>query len=103
MGGELRMQVIRTGRKAFNHTVQKPRQTDAHGTADPAKRETLAQQLCDPLTLRGRNTPVRGVSRELATARFTLVILLPMASMAIFLAPMRSTRGAGIFDDPGYR
>jgi hypothetical protein len=30
---ELRMEVIRTGRKAFHHKVQEPRQTDAHRTA----------------------------------------------------------------------
>ena len=96
------MQVIRTGRKAFNHNVQEPRKTDAHSTADPAKRETLAQQLFDPLTLRGRNTPVRGVSRELATARFTLVILLPMAGMTIFLVPGRSTRGTRVSDEHGF-
>jgi hypothetical protein len=57
--------------------------------------------LFDPLPLLGRNTPVHGISRELATARFTLMMLLPMVSMTIFLGPVRSTRGAGVADDHG--
>lgn len=37
------MQGIRTGREACAHNVQEPRETDADGTADPPKREMLAQ------------------------------------------------------------
>jgi hypothetical protein len=33
------------------------------------------------------NVPVNSVSRKLAAARFTLMILLPMAGMTIFLVP----------------
>ena len=79
------MQVIGAGRKAFHHKVQEPRETDAHGTADPTERDALAQQLCDPPALLVRNAPVEGVRRKLAVARFTLMILFPMAGMTIFL------------------
>jgi len=79
------MEVIGAGRKAFHHKVQEPGETDAHGTADPAERDALAQQLFDPQALLVRNAPVEGVRGKLATARFTLMILLPMAGMAIFL------------------
>jgi len=65
--------------------VQEPGETDAHGTTDPAERDALAQQLFDPQALLMRNTPVEGVCRKLAAARFPLMILLPMAGMAIFL------------------
>ena len=79
------MKVIGAGRKAFYHKVQEPRETDAHGTADPPEGDTLAQQLFDPQALLGRNAPVEGVRGQLATARFTLMILFSMAGMAIFL------------------
>jgi len=79
------MEVIGTGCKAFHQKVQEPRETDTHGTADPTQGDALAQQLFDPLALLGCNTPVEGVRSQLAAARFTLMILLPMAGMAIFL------------------
>ena len=61
-GWELGMQVIGTGRKAFHHKVQEPRETDAHGTADPTEGDALAQQLFDLPALLGRNAPVEGAS-----------------------------------------
>lgn len=101
LGRTLRMQVIGARRKAFHHKVQEPRETDTHGPADPPEGETLPQQLGDPLALRLGNSPVHGVRHKLATARFALMILLPMAGMAIFLVSGRSTRGAGVSDDHG--
>jgi hypothetical protein len=71
--------------------VQEPRETDTDGTADPAERDALVQQLFDPQALLGRNSPVEGVCGKLAAARFPLMILLPMASMTIFLVPVGST------------
>ena len=82
------MQVLGTGRKAFHHKVQEPCETDSHGTANPPERETLTQQLSDLSALRLGNGPINGVSRKLAATRFTLVILLPMAGMAVFLVPV---------------
>ena len=81
------MQVIRTGHKAFHHTVQEPRETDTDGTTDPAERDALAPQLFNPQALLGRNALVHSMSAKLATTCFTLMILLPMAGMAIFLVP----------------
>ena len=81
------MEILGTGRKAFHHKVQEPRETHADGTADPAQRETLAEQVFNLPALLGRNAPVLAIRRELAAARFALMILLPMASMAIFLVP----------------
>jgi hypothetical protein len=73
--GELGMQMLGTSRKAFDHKMQEPRETDTHGTADPPERETLTQQLFDPSALLGRNAPVEGIRSKLATARFTLMVL----------------------------
>jgi hypothetical protein len=42
---ELDMEILGTGRKAFHHEVQEPRETDTHGTADPAQRDALTQQV----------------------------------------------------------
>ncbi len=52
------MQMIGAGREAFHQKVQEPRETDAHGTAEPTECDALAQQLFDPPALLGRNTPV---------------------------------------------
>ena len=72
------------------------------GSDDVAmKRETFAQQLGDPLALRLGNGPVHSVYCKLAAARFALMILLPMAGMAIFLVPGRSTCWAGVSDEHG--
>ena len=79
------MEILGTGRKAFHHKVQEPGETDAHGTADPAERDALAQQLFDPQALLMGNAPVEGVRGKLAAARFTLMILFPMAGMTVFL------------------
>jgi len=93
------MEVIRTGRKAFHHTVQEPRETDAHRTTDTTQCDALAQQLCDPPALRGRNAAVHGGRRKLAAARFPLVMLFPMTGMSIFLVSVRSTGWARVSDD----
>ena len=81
------MEVFRTGRKALHHKVQEPRETDTHGTADPAQRDALPQQVFHPRAPLIRNEVVVGRGTQLAFARFALMILLPMASMAIFLVP----------------
>ena len=88
LGGELDMEILGTGCKAFHPKVEEPRETDAHSPAEPIQGDALAQQLFDPLALRGRKTLVEGICSKLAAARFTLMILLPMASMTIFLAPV---------------
>jgi hypothetical protein len=82
------MQVLGAGRKAFYHKVQEPRETDPHGTADPAQRDALPQQVFYPRTPLIRNKAVVGRGTQLAFARFALMILLPMAGMAIFLVPV---------------
>ena len=81
------MEVLGTGRKALHHKVQEPRETDTHGTADPAQRDALTQQVFHPRAPLIRNEAVVGRGTKLAFARFTLMILLPMAGMAIFLVP----------------
>ncbi len=81
------MEVFGTGRKAFHHKVQEPRETDTHGTADPAQRDALPQQVFYPRAPLIRNEVVVGRGTQLAFARFALMILLPMAGMAIFLVP----------------
>jgi hypothetical protein len=87
MDGELDMKVIGARRKAFNHKMQEPRQTHSHGPAEPPERDALAQQLLElPSLLRG-NTALHRLGRELAVPGFTLMILLPVASMAIVLVP----------------
>ena len=96
------MQVLRTGRKAFHQKVQEPGETDAHSPAEPPEGDALAQQLFDLSALLVGNPLVHSVSRKLAAARFTLMVLLPVAGMAIFLVPGRSTRWAHISDDHSY-
>ena len=95
------MQVIGARRKAFDHKVQEPRQTDADGTADAPEGDALAQQLFDLHALLGRNTPVQAIPCELAATRFALVILLSVAGMAILLVALRSTCGTRVSDDHG--
>jgi len=81
------MEVLRTGRKAFHHKVQEPCKTDTHSTAEPAQRDALPQQVFHPRAPLIRNEVVVGCGTQLAFARFALMILLPMAGMAIFLVP----------------
>ncbi len=96
------MEVIGTRRKALHHEVQQPGETDAHGTTDPAERDTLAQQVfnqCAPLV---RNDGSINAGTKLALACFTLMILFTMAGMAIFLVPLCSTRWARLSHDYSY-
>jgi len=86
-GWELDMEVLGTGRKAFHHKVQEPRETDTDGTADPAQRDALPQQVFYPRAPLIRNEAVVGRGTKLAFARFALMILLSMAGMTIFLVP----------------
>ena len=78
--------MIGAGGKAFHHKVQQPRQADAHGTADPAQGDALAQQV---FNLRTPLAEMRrfGAGAKLALAIFTQMILFAMAGMAIFLVP----------------
>ena len=69
------MKVLKTDRKAFHHTVQEPRETDTHGTADPAQRDALLQQVFYPSAPLIRNEAVVGRATQLAFARFALMLL----------------------------
>jgi hypothetical protein len=95
------IEVIGTGRQAFHHTGQEPRETDTDGTADPAERDALAQQLFNPQALLGRNALVHSMSAQLATTYLTLMMLLPMAGMAIFLVPVSVTGWTRISENHG--
>lgn len=101
LGGERRMHVIGACRNTCDEKVQEPRETDAHGTADPTEGDALAPQWFDPQALRGCTTPVERVRSHLTVTHCTLTTLFPMAGMAIFLRPGRSTRGARLSDDHG--
>jgi hypothetical protein len=90
LGGALGMQVLGTGRKAFHHKVPKPCETHADGTADSTEGETLTEQVGNLHALLRYNAPVQGIRSALAATRFTLMILPPMARMAILLVPVRS-------------
>jgi hypothetical protein len=95
------MEVIGADSKAFHHTVQEPRQTDAHDTADPTQRDALAQRVFNHGALLVPDATVFARGHNLALARFTLMILLCMAGMAIFLLSDRSTVWARLPDDHG--
>jgi hypothetical protein len=69
LGWELDMEVLGTGRIAFHQKVQQPRETHADGTADPAERDALAQQMLDPSAVLGRDAPVYRVPGKLALAQ----------------------------------
>ena len=81
------MEVLGTGREALDHTMQEPRQTDTDCTADPAQRDALTQHVFYPRAPLIRNEAVVGCGTQLAFARLTLMVLLPMAGMTIFLVP----------------
>ena len=67
--------------------MQEPGETDAHRTADPTQRDALTQQVFHHGAPLIRNEALFGRGTLLTFARFTLMILLPMAGMAIFLVP----------------
>jgi hypothetical protein len=54
-GRQLDVSVIGTGRKALDHEVQEPRETDAHSPTDPMQGNALAQQVLNQRASRGRN------------------------------------------------
>src|SRR5262249_31147517 len=95
------MEVIGTGGKALHHKMQQPGQTNTHGAADAAERDALTQQVFHHRALLIRNVTVVGRGHKLPLARFTLMVLLPMAGLAIVLVPDGSTRWARISDDHG--
>ena len=68
----------------------------ANGTADPAQRDALAQQVLNQRALLVRNNVVFGAGHKLASTRFALMILFAGARMAIFLVLVRLTLWAGI-------
>jgi hypothetical protein len=79
--------VIGTCRKALDHTVQQPCETDAHRTADLAERDALPQQTANQCALlRGDGTVFRSHTKLTSTG-FAVMVLLAMARMAIFLEP----------------
>jgi hypothetical protein len=57
--------------------------------------------MFDLHALLGRNAPGQAIRRELTATRFTSVILLPMARMAILLVPVRATCWTRVSDDHG--
>jgi hypothetical protein len=81
--------------------MQQPGQTDPHGAADAAERDALTQQVFHHGTPLIRNEVIFGRGTKLALARLTLMVLLPMAGMAIFPVPAGSTRWARVSDDHG--
>jgi hypothetical protein len=95
------MQVIGPSCNAFHHKMQEPRETHADSTADPAERETLTQERWDLPPLLVWHASVQRIRGKLAMARLTAIRLFAMASRAIFLASVRSTRGARISDEHG--
>jgi hypothetical protein len=95
------MEIIGAGGNAFHHTVQEPRQTDAHGTANPTQRDALAQQVFNHGALLAPDATVFGRGHTRALARLTLMMLLSMAGRAIFLVPDRSTVRARLSNDHG--
>jgi hypothetical protein len=82
------MEILGTGRKAFHHKVQEPCETDTDGTADPAERDALPQQVFYPPAPLIRNEAVVSRSTKLAFARFALMILFSMAGVTVFLVPV---------------
>jgi hypothetical protein len=76
--------MVGTGRKALDHKVQEPGEAGAHGTANTAQRDALAQQVFNQGALLVRNATVFGGRHELVLARFTLMILFAMVGMATF-------------------
>ena len=87
MGWQLYMSVIGPRGKARHQKGQEPRETDAHGPTDPTQRDAFPQQVFHSGAPLIRNEAVVGRGTKLAFARFALMILLPMAGMAIFLVP----------------
>jgi hypothetical protein len=85
MGWQLHMEMIGARRKALDHKVQEPRETDANGTTDASQRDTFAEQVFNHGASLVRNGEIFGTVTKLALARFTQMILFAMASMAIFL------------------
>jgi hypothetical protein len=77
--------MVGTRRKALDHTVQEPGEADAHGTADTAQRDALAQQVCNQGALLVRNATVFGSGHKLALARFTVRFCLPWWVWPFFL------------------
>jgi uncharacterized protein YjbI with pentapeptide repeats len=65
---QLDVSMVGTGRKALDHTVQEPGEADAHGTADTAQRDALAQQVCNQGALLVRNALARVTLRSSAVA-----------------------------------
>jgi hypothetical protein len=98
---ELDMEMIGAGCKAFDHKVQKPRETDAHGPTDPTLRDALAQQVFNHCALLIRDDVVFGTGYKLAPACLALMMLFTAVHMAVFLELWRSTLWARISDDHG--
>jgi hypothetical protein len=69
------MQVIRTGREAFDHKVQEPRETDAHSPADATQGNALTQQVFNQRAPLVRNDAPFGAGHKLAPACLALMIL----------------------------
>src|SRR5262249_33997583 len=87
----LYMEMLRHGRKAGNHEVHEPPDTDANCATDTLQGDFLAEQALHQNALFLNDHPVRGVYDELAATRLALVSVLAVVDMAIFLKWLRPT------------
>jgi hypothetical protein len=81
MTGDSDVEVSGAGGNTCHRTVQEPRQSDTHSTANPTPREALAQLVFYHGALPAPDATVFGRGHNLAFARLTLVSLLRMAGM----------------------
>jgi hypothetical protein len=100
-GRQLHVSVLGTSCKAFHHTAQEPRETDAHSPADPTERDALTQQVFNQHALLVRNGAPFGASHKLAPACRALMMLFAAVDMAVVLELWRSTPWTRISDDRG--
>jgi hypothetical protein len=74
--GELDRQAIGSGLEAAHHTVHEPRDSDADGPADPAKKDGLPPRAChEDASLLG-NEALLGVQDKRPAAALALMGLL---------------------------
>jgi hypothetical protein len=85
------MEMPRHGRKAGNHEVHEPPDTDADSATETVQGDLLAEQALYQNALFINDHPVRGIYDELAATVLALVMLLAVVDMAIFLELRRLT------------
>src|SRR5262245_52482788 len=87
------MEMGRHRRKAGDHKVHEPADTDAQGAASTVQGNFLTEQALHQRALFGVNHPVGGNRDELVAACFALVLLLAVMDMTILLELLGSTTG----------